>query len=102
MAHPDRRASTRTLMASAAVVAVTLAFCRTIPGLGLFTAAGAFFWVALAPIWLEDRVAHAEAEPLPQVVALWTFLSTAWIFVMMIGAFTCYSFAVVLTLESLR
>jgi hypothetical protein len=102
MAHSDRRASTRTLMTSAAVVAATLALCRTSVGLGLFTAAGAFFWVALAPIWLGDRIALVEPDPLPEVVALWTFLSTAWILVMMIGAFACYSFGVVLTLESLR
>jgi hypothetical protein len=102
MDHTDRRASTRTLMASAAAVAVTFALFRINIGLGLFTAAWAFFRVALVPIWLEDRVVHAETEPLPEVVALWTVLSTAWILVMMIGAFACYSFAVVLTLESLR
>ena len=94
---PDRRASTRTLMTSTAAVAALVAVVRTSLGLALFSLAAVFFCVALAPIWLVDRVVFREYAP--DISGLWIFLANAWTLGMMIAAFGCYSWAVFLAFD---
>jgi hypothetical protein len=91
---PDRRASTRTLMKSVAVVAAMATAARTSLGLGLLSLAMVFFCVALAPIWLVDRLEIRDYSS--GVSEVWIFLANAWTLGMMIVAFGCYSWAVFL------